>query len=339
MSLIINNKSSSRFFELDALRGLAAMAVVLFHYTYGIDNGKNTFSANKFYFSYGYLGVDLFFLISGFVIFMTLDRTKRPFDFVVSRFSRLYPAYWAAIITTITLTSLLGAGDYSLKQIVVNITMFQYWLKIKDIDGAYWTLAVELTFYLIMWVLFVCKKLNYISFISIVWLFISAVFALFDVPFENYINVVFILKYAPLFIGGIAFYNMKTDEKNITNHILVILSYISICIVFYSIHSDLVVYPIVALFYVIFYLFVYEKLFFLNNKVLLFLGSISYSVYLIHENVGIAIIKHLENIIDNQLFYLPITLSIILIAATIINKAIEKPALKWIRNQYKSHAK
>jgi peptidoglycan/LPS O-acetylase OafA/YrhL len=53
---------------------------------------------------WGYLGVNLFFVISGFVIFMTLDRTLVPLDFVISRTSRLFPAYWAAIIITMVIT-------------------------------------------------------------------------------------------------------------------------------------------------------------------------------------------------------------------------------------------
>lgn len=336
---MIKKLIDNRIFELDALRGIAAMAVVLFHYTFGIDNGTKSFSPDKFYFSYGYLGVHLFFLISGFVIFMTLDKTKKPLDFIISRFSRLYPAYWAAIFTTIIITLLLRTNEYTLNQVLVNITMFQYWFKVKDIDGSYWTLAVELTFYAIMWLLYVSKQLKNISLIAIIWLFLSAIFALFEIPLENFINVIFILKHAPLFIGGIAFYSIKVDKTKVINHILVLLSFIAICIVSYSNKADFIVYSLITSFYIVFYLFVFNKLFFLNNRVLLFLGSISYSLYLIHENIGIAIIYYLKKVIDNQLFYLPITIVIIIILATIINKKIEKPAMNFIRNTYKNYAK
>jgi peptidoglycan/LPS O-acetylase OafA/YrhL len=336
---MIKTTSDNRLFELDALRGIAAIAVVLFHYTFGIDNGTKNFDPDKFYFSYGYLGVHLFFLISGFVIFMTLDKTKKPLDFIISRFSRLYPAYWAAIFTTIIVTFILRTNVYSLNQVLVNITMFQYWFKVKDIDGAYWTLAVELTFYTIMWLLFVFNQLKNISMIAIVWLVLSAIYALFEIPLEKFINVIFILKYAPLFIGGIAFYSIKTDKSKLINHILVFLSFISICIVSYSNKADVVIYSLITSFFIVFYLFVYNKLKFLNNRVLIFLGSISYSVYLIHENIGVAIIFYLKRMVNCQLFYLPITIAIIIIFAAIINKKIEKPAMNFIRNKYKNYAK
>ena len=103
-----DSKSKSRLVEVDALRGLAALAVVLFHYT---TRFTELFAPNPpptFSFPDGHYGVNLFFIISGFVIFMTLEKTSRPMDFVVSRFSRLFPAYWVAIILTLSITHLLG---------------------------------------------------------------------------------------------------------------------------------------------------------------------------------------------------------------------------------------
>ena len=90
----------ARVRELDVLRGLAAAAVVLFHYTvrYGALYGYPAPPIVRV--PTGFYGVEVFFCISGFVIFMTLDRTRRPMDFVVSRVSRLWPAYIVAIAVT-----------------------------------------------------------------------------------------------------------------------------------------------------------------------------------------------------------------------------------------------
>ena len=298
-------------------------------------------SEDKFYFRYGNLGVQLFFLISGFVIFMTLEKTKKAKDFLVSRFSRLYPAYWASIVTTVVVTTLLSVPFqreiFEFEQVVVNFTMLQYWLKIKDVDGAYWTLAVELTFYAIMLFVFLMKKQKFITWICFGWLCLSFCFAAFEIPFENYINVVFILKFAPLFVGGIIFYLLKNTPKDIYLHILVILSLGTESYLLYQLDSDFVVYSIVTSFYIIFYLFIYDKLGFIANKFLIFLGSISYSLYLIHENIGIGIIYWLKKIADIQLFYIPITIFLVGILASIITFYIEKPAMNWIRNYYKTN--
>ena len=85
--------SSARLSQLDAIRGVAALMVVLYHYTMqyqkflGVDYGVS------FAFPWGWLGVHFFFMMSGFVIFMTLCRTATGADFLVSRFSRLFPTY------------------------------------------------------------------------------------------------------------------------------------------------------------------------------------------------------------------------------------------------------
>ena len=157
-----------RYTELDALRGIAALMVVFFHYSvrYGQIYGYPVDTV--FHFNIGQYGVQLFFIISGFVIFLTLDKTSFAVDFLVSRFSRLYPAYWIAITLTfliVTIFSLPGR-EVSIKIAIINLTMFQKWLGVADVDGVYWTLAVELSFYFIMFLLFTTKQINRIDFIS-----------------------------------------------------------------------------------------------------------------------------------------------------------------------------
>ena len=138
-----------RLAQLDALRGIAALAVVLFHYTTRYDQLFGHAQAPLVAFPQGWLGVNLFFMISGFVIFMTLARTARPMDFVVSRFSRLYPAYWGAIVLTFALTHAIGLPGKTVgwDVLAVNVTMVQGFFGVPHVDGVYWTLEVELLFY------------------------------------------------------------------------------------------------------------------------------------------------------------------------------------------------
>ena len=342
-----NSASNKRFYELDVLRGLASMSVVLYHFTFVYSIGLGQISDDKFHFNYGYLGVPLFFIISGYVIFMTLEKTEKSTDFIVSRFSRLYPAYWASIIVTIITTTLLSAPFqqelYSFDQVLINFTMLQYFFKIQDIDGVYWSLAVELTFYFIMWFIFMIKKLHHINWFCLGWLILSVAFTFIKIPFENYIKFILDLNYAPLFIGGIAFYNIKKDRTLYSYHIIAILSLLS---EYYLFHLqeidqapnidgiDFVPYVVITLFYGLFYLFIFNKLTFLTNKFFIFLGSISYPLYLIHQNIGRAIIYWLRKIVDIQFIYLPITLLIVVALASLITFKIEKPALKAIRFFY-----
>lgn len=98
--------------------------------------------------AYGYLGVELFFMISGFVIAISAyGRTAS--DFAVRRTIRLYPAFWAAMALTALATALWGSPEMSVSwlQIAANLTMAPNVFDQPLVDGVYWTLLNELIFY------------------------------------------------------------------------------------------------------------------------------------------------------------------------------------------------
>ena len=90
-----------RYQELDALRGIAALFVVFFHFTMGRE-GLNTF------FKLGTTGVDLFFIISGFVIFMSLQKISKGRDFVINRVVFI-------VLVVIVIRIIIPATNFTLK--------------------------------------------------------------------------------------------------------------------------------------------------------------------------------------------------------------------------------
>src|SRR5258708_16367150 len=94
----MNTGHSGRFEEIDVLRGLAAMCVVLSHYsTHCVGFFREAPFGLELHTVYGFYAVQLFFIISGFVISLTLEKSNSWRDFAFSRLSRLYPAYWVAV--------------------------------------------------------------------------------------------------------------------------------------------------------------------------------------------------------------------------------------------------
>jgi peptidoglycan/LPS O-acetylase OafA/YrhL len=329
---------AKRLLELDVFRGIAALFVVLFHYTvrYGQIYGHLKEPPVKI--SYGHYGVHLFFIISGFVIFLTLERTKNPLDFVVSRISRLYPAYWAAIVVTFLLVSFFGlpGREVSPGHAVLNLTMLQSWFNVPSVDGVYWTLAIELKFYLIMFCLFVTNNLKRINIAASIWLGLIIIdillYKFFQIRLIGPLRTFLIFEHGSLFIAGIFFYKLKFGERGVMLHVLIWTGLFAIFIAD-GIEKTLVV----LLYYILFYLFVYGHLSLLARKSLIFLGTISYTLYLVHQNIGYIIINAYYKYFENPAAAILLALAGSLSIATMITYAVEKPMLKIIRSYYKKN--
>ncbi|GHH71125.1 acyltransferase [Streptosporangium violaceochromogenes] len=141
---------AARLTEIDLLRFGAAAAVLAFHFVELKAWGGTAFAGLRKFSVFGVYGVQLFFMISGFVILMSVwGRTAG--EFAVSRVARLYPAYWlsVAVLGAASLTGLYGPG---LKpwEILANLTMVQQGLRIPDLGVVYWTLWAELRFYVLI---------------------------------------------------------------------------------------------------------------------------------------------------------------------------------------------
>lgn len=141
---------------VDTLRGIAVLSVVLQHTLEQIVLNQPTGSyywafhyALGEYFNFGRFGVVLFFFVSGFVIPFSFPNSAAPIrDFTISRFFRLYPAYWLSIVVLLILSPIIEGKTFPLPQVAANVTMFQMFMNVPNIRIAYWTLAVELIFYI-----------------------------------------------------------------------------------------------------------------------------------------------------------------------------------------------
>jgi peptidoglycan/LPS O-acetylase OafA/YrhL len=328
-------KNENRLLELDALRGLAAIGVLLFHYTL---HYFAVFKINNpliFKMKYGYLGVQLFFIISGFVIFMTLNKVKKPFDFIVSRFSRIYPAYWFCLILTfVTLYFFYVPGRVtSFKDALVNLSMLQMFFKVPNVDGVYWSLRIELLFYFWMLLIYIRGILKKIEWIGLLWMVLMIFAYYIELPkYVRILKILLVLDFGHLFLAGILFYRIKNEGFTVLSGALLLLTYVVQCIT-----GDIESTYAVTVFYITFILFSFNKLSIIKFKPLLFLGAISYPLYLIHQYVGYILIKMFTNLSINTTLSIFLTLSLVIVLASAIHFFVEKPSNEYIRNYYKNY--
>ncbi|MGD1450457.1 acyltransferase family protein [Vibrio harveyi] len=322
----------NRFIELDSVRGIAALAVVIYHYLYRYNELYTHQGLNLDWAYWGKYGVQLFFIISGFVIFMSLERVKKPLDFIASRFTRLFPAYWIAlIITTLVVYSFgLPGREVSLTSTVINFTMLQEFFKVRHVDGVYWTLTVELIFYFWMFVLLCSNKLNYIQQFVFVLLVISIAYNLGFTPENKYIEKIFIVQYIPYFSIGIILFKGYKEGLRLSNSILLLMSFWLMYI-----SNEFSVFCLSVFFVFIVYISVFCNVRILRIKVFTFLGSISYSLYLLHQNIGYVIINTGYKLEASPFVSIAAAFITSIILASILTFYIEGPIMKLMRQAYR----
>lgn len=330
---------TARLVEVDALRGIAAVAVVLFHYTTRFVELYAPTTGPSLAFPQGHYGVNLFFVISGFVIFMTLERTRTALDFVVSRFSRLFPVYWVAIAVTFAVTSTFGLPGKEVTGLQAwgNTLMLHGFLGIPHVDGVYWTLEVELLFYTAMLLLMMRGQLTRVHWLLWALLVLRLVYHLsatwFGVHLSWTVSRLLILSFIPWFALGICIYQAtlgqrKADPREWRATLIAALACLAV-----------VDHWALALLAAVLAMLVWGaasgRLPWLAHPVLVFFGTISYPLYLVHENIGWVVQR---GVLAHQLPFdvgvgVAFATSVALAAA--LTYTVERPAMRAIRSSYR----
>lgn len=169
--------------HIDGHRGLAILLVVLYHAYSRWDGLVNYDSAISNFpaFKFGLSGVWLFFMISGFVILMTLERTGSATEFLKKRWLRLFPAMFlcsALVLITAPLLPHRPAGIPDAKDFLPGVFFtepswinYAFNVETKSLEGAFWSLYVEVRFYILSAILyFFCNPKRYTSTLSLIFI-------------------------------------------------------------------------------------------------------------------------------------------------------------------------
>lgn len=323
-----------RFEQVDVLRGFAALTVVFSHYIPFWER----YLGNIWVLvpnSFGSHAVKLFFIISGLVIFMTLDKCRSVFEFAVLRFSRLYPAYWTSLGLSTFIGVVIFGDNFWPGGLVANITMFQEFIGSKNFDEVYWSLTVELAFYLnVAWLFALGFHKRPLTCIT-AWLCLSAIWAVtLHVPgsdVRGWLAIFLALDYAAYFSIGILFYNTRGRQWTPAEFTILIAALVTEYLV--ASWEGLAV-AVVSTTLVYAALSGYLKI--LTNRFTLWLGAISYSLYLIHRNIGYKLLPWFHDLGLDVFAAISVTTLLILGLAAAITFWVERPASRLIRSKMKS---
>lgn len=328
--------TNARINEIDLLRFLAALSVVLFHYAFRgyASDGLSVLGYPPLapFAKYGYLGVDLFFMISGFVILMTAANANIK-SFLVSRIVRLYPAFWACCTITFLTTLAIGRNHFSafVWQYLENMVALGSAFSRGPIDGAYWSLAVEIQFYVLVAIVLIARKIHQTQFLLALWLAGTVLVDLF--PFTKLQNFL-VVDYSGFFIAGAACFLIWSQGLSLERIGLLLASWyltlyqaIGVLPDFeYHYHTSMncyVVAIVVTAFFGVMLLISLRLTGAFGKRRWLRLGAMSYPLYLVHQNVGFMIFNVASAAINRQLlFWGTILLSIGI--AFLVHTLIEK---------------
>jgi peptidoglycan/LPS O-acetylase OafA/YrhL len=281
-----------RLRDLDSLRGIAASCVLLFHFSY-LDDFWHQWPVQV---RWGHYGVELFFVISGFVIFMTLEKSTGVTEFLISRVTRLYPAYWCAVLLTSgSLLILNWPKAPTLVAVVANLTMLQSFMQVVSIDPSYWTLTIELIFYvsIVAWYRLRIAGLQRIEWYALGWIVTAATLRTILIERHTTVTGIFtspiLLYYGQFFIIGICLYRRHSGGFSP----ITLFTLLAACAMSLfgggpaSQNAEPVPYFLVTCTVTLLVLLASDsRLSILRNSLLLFLGDISYPLYLVHQKVG-----------------------------------------------------
>lgn len=345
-------RDTGRLRALDGLRLIAALMVALYHYggrsgdisrAWG-ESPRSLFPALHGLFAYGCLGVQIFFVISGFVICMSgWGRPLRAF--FASRVARLMPAYWCAIVLVTAVFALPPViyAAVSPSDALLNLTLLQQPLGADRVLGVCWTLWIEIRFYALFALCLVLPGVTRrrVVLFCTVWTMLAAIA---QASGEPTLDLILMPQYAAYFIGGMGLYLLHRNRRDTTAWGIVVISWLigqhyAVASLWhhhdpaaFSHRSATVIIAIVTAGFVLVGAIALGALNWANWRWLTVAGALTYPFYLVHEHLGWVVIRQLHHGFGiSPWATFSVTVAGMLVLAWLMNRYIEKWATPLLR--------
>lgn len=318
----------------DYLRGICAILIMLYHYTtryFDIYHNKS-FESDHIGIWWGCFAVSGFFVLSGYLTVHTYDNKIKPLKFIKKRIFRLYPAYISAIIVTTVFTLILSKDTFiGVIPTISNLAIYQSLFGMARVDGAYWTLTVEMTFYIIFAIIILFRLVRRIDIVNFLWILCIIFQHMLCRQLPGIVNsaveVFAISDYAHTFIIGVSLCRIIKNSNCKTSILDYINLFAGIAIQFYKYSAFRGIFLLV--FVILMAAFATKNIYIKIFMPLVFITDISYPLYLVHQNIGYMII----GIFDSYMVGVVVAIVISILIAFLIHRFVETPIAKYIKNK------
>ncbi|MDP9799443.1 peptidoglycan/LPS O-acetylase OafA/YrhL [Catenuloplanes nepalensis] len=340
---------NDRLYALDGLRLLCALAVAAYHLglAWSLDGVRPAVHllphGSGPLLIYGFLGVEVFFMISGFVICMS-GWGQNLRGFVASRAGRLYPAFWACVLITATVMVLFPVTTgvplphgLTGSDVAVNLTMLAGPLSVPYVDTVYWTLWNELRFYAIFAVLVLAGVTRgRVLTLCAVWLAASVV-----VPPGVPLAELVMPRFAPYFVAGMTLYLIRRSGPSLPVWLLLAATWLVSLVrvrervLFANPGFPVPVWPGLLIITLAFGVLLAIALGATDRwswRALAVAGAVSYPFYLLHPRVGFTMIRYAYERTGLPAPVLVVAAIVLLLAvAWLVHRLVERPATPALR--------
>lgn len=363
-----SNAGSGRIFFLQALRGAAAVIVMVYHLALKFWTTHDALAVSfpwmagelhdaafwlegigaacaRMNLDLGCFGVALFFLISGFVISLSLEK-QNSVSFLVARVFRIYPLYLVGLALTMlsifAFTQYLGLEySYTIVDYLKQGSLLGDWFWLPSIDGIVWTLEVELKFYLLICVIHAMRRLNSARAL----LATAAGMCLFNILVSNRYGLLLqtsIIRYRIVYILamsfvyliymfiGVCFYNFYKKYWDLKKTIVAVVSLYLLYIAALLNGVDtginniyLTSYTLALLLFAGCYA-MQERIRY--NRLFQFFGDISYPLYVVHGVNGYILMSVLDMVGVDPYVSVAVTMGLSILLAYVLHRLVELPS-------------